>query len=95
MSIRKLWILLTKLVARGGPIREANQDSAAARRVRIGPSRSESIEPSMEKHRRNRLALSFSVQDTRIFSEQISRFSMTQDNPRARIATIFKVMGFS
>jgi transposase len=32
-----------KLVASGRPIHEANQDSAAARRVRIGPSRSESI----------------------------------------------------
>ena len=36
------------MVARGGPIREANQDGEAARRVRIGLSRSESIEPSME-----------------------------------------------
>ena len=27
-----------ELVARGGPIREANQDGAAARRVRIGCS---------------------------------------------------------
>ncbi len=34
-----------EMVARGGPIRKANQDSAAARRVRIGLSRSESIEP--------------------------------------------------
>jgi hypothetical protein len=34
-----------EMVARGGPIREANQDSAAARRVRIGQSRFESIEP--------------------------------------------------
>ena len=33
------------LVARGGPIREANQDSEAARRVRIDLSRFESIEP--------------------------------------------------
>ncbi len=33
------------MVARGGPIREANQDSEAARRVLIGLSRSESIEP--------------------------------------------------
>jgi hypothetical protein len=31
------------MVARGGPIREANQDSAAARRVRIAVRRSESI----------------------------------------------------
>jgi hypothetical protein len=37
-----------EMVARGGPIRKANQDSEAARRVRIGFSRSESIEPSME-----------------------------------------------
>jgi len=36
---------LKRMVARGGPIREANQDSAAARRVRIGQSRFESIEP--------------------------------------------------
>jgi len=35
-----------EMVARDGPIREANQDSAAARRARIGPRRSESIEPS-------------------------------------------------
>ena len=35
-----------EVVARDGPIREANQDSAAARRARIGASRSESIEPS-------------------------------------------------
>jgi len=34
------------VVARDGPIREVNQDSATARRVRIGPGRSESIEPS-------------------------------------------------
>ena len=34
------------MVARDGQIREANQDSAAARRARIGPHRSESIEPS-------------------------------------------------
>ena len=34
------------MVARDGPIRAANQDSAAARRARIGPGRSESIEPS-------------------------------------------------
>jgi len=33
------------MVARGGPIRKANQDSEAARRVKIGLSRSESIEP--------------------------------------------------
>ena len=37
-----------EMVARGGPIREANQDSAAARRVRIGQSRFESIEPCLE-----------------------------------------------
>ena len=36
---------LLDVVARGGPIREANQDSEAARRVRIGLSRSESIDP--------------------------------------------------
>jgi len=35
---------LWKVVARGGPIREANQDSKAARRVRIGLSRSESMD---------------------------------------------------
>ena len=34
------------MVARDGPIRAANQDSAAARRARIGRGRSESIEPS-------------------------------------------------
>jgi hypothetical protein len=34
------------MVARDGPIRGANQDSAAARRARIGAGRSESIEPS-------------------------------------------------
>ena len=33
-----------EMVTRGRPIREANQDSEAARRVRIGLSRSESIE---------------------------------------------------
>jgi hypothetical protein len=33
------------MVARGGPIRKANQDSKAARRAKIGHSRSESIEP--------------------------------------------------
>jgi len=33
------------VVASGGPIGEANQDSEAARRVTIGLSRSESIEP--------------------------------------------------
>ena len=33
---------LSRMVARGEPIREANQDSVAARRVRIGLSRSES-----------------------------------------------------
>jgi len=32
------------MVAGGGPIREANQDSEAARRVKIGLSRSESTE---------------------------------------------------
>ena len=35
-----------EVVSRDGPIREANQDSAAARRVRIGQCRSESIKPS-------------------------------------------------
>jgi len=34
------------MVARDGPIRAANKDSAAARRARIGACRSESIEPS-------------------------------------------------
>jgi len=38
-------VVLFEMVARGGPIREANQDSEAARRVWIGLSRSESIEP--------------------------------------------------
>ena len=33
-----------EMVARGGPIREANQDSEAARRVRIGLSRFESMD---------------------------------------------------
>jgi len=36
--------LLKGMVARGGSIREANQDCEAARRVKIGRSRSESIE---------------------------------------------------
>jgi len=57
-----------KLVARGGPIREANQDSAAARRVRIGLSRSESIEPSTESLYANRLPRRLSMHHTRIFS---------------------------
>jgi len=57
------------LVARGGPIREANQDSDAARRVRIGLSRSESIEPCIENRCSNQLVLRTSVRDTRIFSE--------------------------
>ncbi|MEE8538511.1 MAG: hypothetical protein V3S54_01750, partial [Woeseiaceae bacterium] len=34
---------LFKMMARGGPIRGANQDSEAARRMRIGSSRSKSI----------------------------------------------------
>ncbi len=60
--------LLQRMVARGGPIRKANQDSAAARSVSIGRSRSESIEPSMDNHHRNRLVLGLSVRDTRIFN---------------------------
>jgi hypothetical protein len=59
------------MVARGGPIREANQDSEAARRVRI----------DIQSIRIN------GTTDTRIFSEQISRPYMTQDNPRARNAS--------
>ena len=47
------------VVARGGPIRAANQDSEAARRVRIGLSRSESIEPSIEFRRRHRPLIVF------------------------------------
>jgi hypothetical protein len=41
-----LRIMELEMVARDGPIRGANQDSAAARRARIGAGRSESIEPS-------------------------------------------------
>ena len=41
-----LRIIELEVVARDGPIREANQDSEAARRARIGVRRSESIEPS-------------------------------------------------
>ena len=40
---------LKRMVARGRPIREANQDSEAARRVRVGLRRSESIEPPIRK----------------------------------------------
>jgi len=39
-----LFLFEIMMVARDRPIREANQDSEAARRVRIGISRSESIE---------------------------------------------------
>ena len=39
-----LFLFEIMMVARDRPIREANQDSEAARRVRIGVGRSESIE---------------------------------------------------
>jgi len=43
-----------EVVARGGPIREANQDGEVARKVRIDPSRSESIEPPTREFSVNR-----------------------------------------
>ena len=41
------------------------------------------IEPGMEDSYRNRLVLSYSVRDTRIFSEQIAQYNLTQGTPGA------------
>jgi hypothetical protein len=49
----------------------------------------------MESRNCDRLALSFSVLDTRIFSEQISQPSITRGNPRARIASISRLRDVS
>jgi len=57
------------------------EDADEAITVRTAQRRSESIEPSMENLCGNRLARRLSGRDTRIFSEQVSRPSVTQDNP--------------
>ncbi len=66
-----------RMVARGAAVREAGHDAVGARRARIGLSRFESTEPSMESRNCDRLALSFSVLDTRIFSSDVDEWGQS------------------
>ena len=91
------------MVARGGPIREANQDSEAARRVRIGakPIRTETgIAGRQTPKARQRSCRSINrTADTRIFFSWVKRYrviSRTLDsNDSPRLMSLKPIPAFS
>jgi hypothetical protein len=69
-----------------GADQPAKPASDAQRGLEPALAGSQSIEPSMEYSDRNRLVLSYSVRDTRIFSPRVLQPRVTQGNATERIA---------